>query len=168
MKRAKSCLFLVLISVILVFIAYVFAAGCLGSVIGHADLTPTDDKSVQVSHIFPPMYNYPKDVPGIPGDDSAGKFLPGDILQPKEGSPVFDPDLAIIITGDTGDGYYTIDGVSRSGSTWTRIPDSVAGTISHQEIEQLFPDRIGHIDGAALPAVQGQAEAQVMDKRPME
>ncbi len=147
-----------LISVILVFIGYVFVSGCLGSAFGHADLTALDDKNVQVSHMFPSMYNYPKDVPRLPGDNSSGKFLPGDILQPKESSTVFDPDFAVIIIRDTVDGYYEIDGVSRSGGTWSRISDSVAGNISHSEIERLFPDKIGHMDVATLSTGHSQVE----------
>jgi hypothetical protein len=147
MKRARYMLLLSLISVILVVAGCIFATGCISSALGGGGMPDTLDNGVQpAAHAFPPMYSYPKDTPSVPKNGGPGKFLPGDILAPDRSSPVFDPDLAVIIVRDTGDGSYEIDGMVRSGGKWERMADSVRGAISYSEVERLFPDRVGHVD----------------------
>lgn len=145
MKRAN--LFLLLISLIIVIAACIFATGCLSSAIGRGGMpTEGDDIAQQQGDTFPPMYNYPKDNPTSQAGGNTGKFSPGDILAPDKGSSVYDPDLAVIVIRDTGEGSYEIDGVMRSSGTWVRLPDSVKGAISYSDVERLFPDKIGHMD----------------------
>lgn len=144
-----------LISLVLVLIGYVFVSGCISSATGHEDVSAMNQDNLSSSHLFPPMYNYPKDSPVTPQDNSPGKFVPGDILQPPEYSAVFDRDIAVIVIRDTGDGSYEIEGISRSDGSWNRIPDSVRGPISHREVERLFPDKVGHEDVAMLAAGRG-------------
>ncbi len=147
MKRANYSLFLLLISLIIIVAGCVFSTGCVSSALGGRDMPDTFENGGQPSsHAFPPMYSYPKDAPAAPVTGGPGKFLPGDILAPNRSSPVFDPDLAVIVVRDTGEGSYEIDGVARSDGKWERMADSVRGTISYAEIERLFPDKVGHVD----------------------
>jgi hypothetical protein len=147
MKRANYSLFLLLIFLIIVVAGCIFATGCVSSALGRGDMPDAFDHGVQPSaHTFPPMYSCPDDTPPAQVNEGSGKFLPGDILTPDQGSAVFDPDLAVIIVRDTGDGSYEIDGIDRSGGIWKRMTDSVRGTISYSEVERRFPHKIGHMD----------------------
>ncbi|HTY15531.1 MAG TPA: hypothetical protein VMC42_07465 [Methanoregulaceae archaeon] len=147
MKRANYGLFLPIISLIIVVAGCVFATGCVSSALGGGGMPDACDNGVQPSaYAFPPMYSFPKDASSVPVSGGPGKFLPGDILAPEQSSPVFDPDLAVVIVRDTGDGSYEIDGIARSGGKWERMTDSVRGTISYSEVERLFPDKVGHVD----------------------
>src|SRR5271157_4254117 len=150
MKPAKSGIFLLLISLFVVLICYIFISGCISSALSHKDMIIPDQEQTPALHPFPPMYNYPKDSPVIPADDNPPKFVAGDILQPVESSPVFDPDVAVVVTRDNGNGSYEIDGLTRSDGTWSRISGSVPGIVSHSEVERLFPDKAGHTDITTL------------------
>jgi hypothetical protein len=114
------------------------------------------DNGVQPSaHAFPPMYSYPDDAPQAHENRGPGKFLPGDILAPEKSSPVFDPDLAVIIVRDTGEGYYEIDGIAKSGGIWEPMTGSARGTVSYSEVERMFPDIVGHMDIASHAPLPG-------------
>ena len=140
MKRAKCGLLLLIISLIIVVAGCVFATGCLSSAAGRGDMPMASDDVPPPVHVFPPMYSYPNDMPSVPATGSSGKFLPGDILQPDQGSQIFDPDLAVIIVRDEGDGSYEIESIAKSDGTWGLMPGSVKGTIACSEVERLFPD----------------------------
>jgi hypothetical protein len=96
------------------------------------------------------MYNYPKDTQAMAADGNTGKFLPGDVIQPDKNTSVFDPDVAVVIVRDTGDGLYEVDSVSRSAGTWNRTPLTATGTVSYADVERLFPEKVGHLDSASL------------------
>ena len=153
MKPAKSGVFLLLISLIVVLICYIFISGCISSALSHKDMITPGQEESPALHTFPPMYNYPKDGPATPADNNPAKFVSGDILQPVESSPVFDRDVAVVVIRDTGNGSYEIDGLIRSEGTWGRISGSVPGIISHSVVEQLFPDKAGHADVTTLPVI---------------
>lgn len=159
MKRANFSPLLLLISLIIVVAGCVVTTGCIGSALGGGTMPVTGDNGEQTpAHAFPPMFSYPKDTPSLPGTGGPGKFLPGDILAPDRSSPVFDPDLAVIIVRDTGDGSYEIDGIARSGGNWERMTGSVRGTISYSEVERLFPDKVGHMDISPQDPGPGQQQ----------
>jgi hypothetical protein len=156
MKRAKYRLLLLSVSLVLVFTGVVFVSGCLSSAIGRGDMTITGEKQAPVPHTFPPMYNYPKDTQAVSAAGVSGKFSPGDIVQPDENSSVFDPDVAVVIVCDNGDGSYGADTVSRSAGTWNRTPSPATGTISYADVERLFPEKVGHMDGPSGSAGHGK------------
>lgn len=155
MNTAKSDIFFLIISIIMILQGFVLVSGCIGSAFIPKDMTTGDPAGSQVSHRFSPMFNYPDSGPVTPDDGTPGQFASGDILQPSESSPVFDRDIAIVIIRDTGNGSYEIDGLARSGSTWGRLSGSVPGIVSHTDVERLFPDRVGHVDIATLPVLKG-------------
>ena len=154
MKRANLSLFLLLISLIVIVAGCVFTTGCLSSAAGRGDMPMAGNDVPPPPHAFPPMYSYPKDMPSVPANGSSGKFLPGDILQPDKGSQIFDPDLAVIIVRNDGDGSYGIGGIAKSDGTWGLMPGSIRGTIACSEVERLFPEKVGHMDISSLS--QGQ------------
>jgi hypothetical protein len=156
MKRAKYRLLLLSISLMLVFAGVVFVSGCLSSAIGRGDMTITGEEQAPAPHAFPPMYNYPKDTKAVPVAGISGKFSPGDIVQPDKNSSVFDPDVAVVIVRDNGDGSYEVDSVSGYAGTWNRTPSPATGTISYADVERFFPVKVGHVDSPFVSAGQGK------------
>jgi hypothetical protein len=123
--------------VVLVIIS-VYSAGCMGSsAMVHND--PFQDRTPGTfEKELPPLLNYP--LPGqVQADDGVpGIYLSGDILQPPNGSPLYDPDIAVMVIRDTGDGRYEIGGIVNSGGTWYRLPGSIPGPVDHLYIERTF------------------------------
>jgi hypothetical protein len=130
---------------VLLVLVTVYSAGCMGSAVVHSDPFP-DRTPGTGENDLPPLFNYP--LPGqMQADDGVpGSYLPGDILQPPSDSPLYDPDIAVIVIRDTGDGRYEVGGVVNSGETWYRLPGSVPGLVDHQYIERTFSMRSGHED----------------------
>jgi len=134
--------------VILVLIT-VYSAGCMGSAMVHSDPFP-DGKPGGNENDLPPLFNYP--LPGqIQADDGVpGIYSPGDILQLQKDSPLYDPDIAIMVIRDTGDGRYEICGIVNSEGTWYRLPGSNSGLVDHRYIEQMFSMRNDHADYSTM------------------
>jgi hypothetical protein len=130
--------------VVLVLIT-VYSAGCMGAAMVHSDPFP-DGAPGSNENDLPPLFNYPS--PGqVQADDGVpGIYSPGDILQVQKDSPLYDPDIAIIVIRDTGDGRYEISGIVNSEGTWYRLPGSNSGQVDHRYIEQMFSVRKGHGD----------------------
>ncbi len=140
------------ILVILVFIT-VYSAGCMGSAMVPHDPFP-DGRPGASEKDLPPLFNY--QVPGgVQVDDGVpGIFHPGDILQPPKDSPLYDPDIAVIVIRDTGDGRYEVGGVVHSENSWYRLPDVVPGLVDHVYIERTFSFRSGHEDYYSLTVIK--------------
>ncbi|MEI7433791.1 MAG: hypothetical protein WCJ93_06015 [Methanomicrobiales archaeon] len=130
---------------VLLVLITVYTAGCMGSAMVQSDPFPDGTPGASEKDL-PPLFNYPS--PGqVQADDGVpGFYLPGDILQPPKDSPLYDPDIAVMVIRDTGDGRYEIGGIVNSGGTWYRPPGSVAGLVDHVYIERMFSVRSGHGD----------------------
>ena len=127
---------------VVVVLLAVYSAGCLGSAMVHTDPLPDGTPGTGEKDL-PPLLNYPLSVQVQADDGVPGIYLPGDILQPSKDSPLYDPDIAVIIIRDSGDGRYEISGIVSSEGTWYRIPGSVPGLVDHLYIERIFPVRAG-------------------------
>jgi hypothetical protein len=156
MKQAKYRLLLLSVSLMLVFAGVVFVSGCISSAISRGDMTITGEEPAPAPPTFPPMYNYPKNTQAMSAADISGKFSSGDIVQPDKDSSVFDPDLAVVIVRDNGDGSYEVDSISRNAGEWNRTPSLATGTISHDDLERLFPVKVGHMDSPSVSGGQGK------------
>jgi len=130
--------------VVLVLIT-VYAAGCMGAAMVHSDPFP-DGTPGSNENDLPPLFNYPSSGQVQADDGIPGIYLPGDILQLQKDSPLYDPDIAIIVIRDTGDGRYEISGIVNSEGTWYRLPGSNSGLVDHRYIEQMFSVQKGHGD----------------------
>lgn len=139
------------ILVILVFIS-VYSAGCMGSAMVHSDPFPDGTTSIGAKDL-PPMFNY--QVPGqVQVDDGIpGIYSPGAILQPPADSPLYEPDIAVMVIRDTGNGRYEINGVVNSEGSWCRLRGSVPGPVDHVYIERMFPLLAGHGDYNSLTII---------------
>lgn len=132
----------VLLLVFLVFIA-VNAAGCMGSAMLHKDPFPDGIPGVGLKDL-PPLCDYPLTGQVRVDDGLPGIYQPGDIIQPEKNSPLYEPDIGLMIIRDTGDGRYEIGGVVSSGGTWYRLPGSNPGLVDHVSIERAFGMKTGH------------------------
>ena len=130
---------------VVVVLLAVYSAGCVGSAMVHTDPLPDGTPGTGEKDL-PPLLNYPLSMPVQVDDGVPGIYVPGDILQPSKDSPLYEPDLAVVIIRDSSDGRYEISGVVRSEGTWFRIPGSVPGLVDHLYIEQIFTVRPGHED----------------------
>ena len=136
------------ILVILVLIA-VYSAGCIGSAVVQS--SPFPDRAPGASEKdLPPLFNYPLSGQVQVDDGVPGIYIPGDIIQPPADSPLYDPDIAVVIIRDTGDGRYEIGGVVNSEGSWFRLPGSIPGMVDHLYIERMFSVRSGHVDYNSL------------------
>ncbi|MCU0630663.1 MAG: hypothetical protein MUF37_05895 [Methanoregulaceae archaeon] len=134
--------------VVLVFIS-VYSAGCMGSAMVHSDPFP-DGAPGNNENDLPPLFNYPLPGQAFADDGIPGIYSPGDILQLQKESPVYDPDIGIMVIRDTGDGRYEICGIVNSEGTWFRLPGSNSGLVDHCYIERIFSVRNGHEDFSSL------------------
>jgi hypothetical protein len=134
---------------VIVVLITVYSAGCLGSAMGHNDPLPDGTPGTGEKDL-PPLLNYPLSVQRPADDGVPGIYLPGDILQPSKDSPLYDPDIAVVVIRDNGDGRYEICGIVSSEGTWYRIPGSVPGLVDHLYVERMFPVRSGHEDYTGL------------------
>jgi hypothetical protein len=130
---------------VIVVLITVCSAGCLGSAMVHSDPLPDGIPGTGEKDL-PPLLNYPLSVQRQADDGVPGIYLPGDILQPSKDSPLYDPDIAVVVIRDNGDGRYEICGIVSSEGTWYRIPGSVPGLVDHLYVERMFPVRCGHED----------------------
>jgi len=130
--------------VILVLIS-VYSAGCLGSAMVQSNPFPDGTPGTGEKDL-PPLFNYP--LPGqVQADDGVpGIYSAGDILQPAKDSPLYDPDIAVMVIRDSGDGRYEISGIVNSEGTWYRLQGSNPGLVDHVYIERIFSMRSGHTD----------------------
>ena len=127
----------------------VFSSGCMGSAMVHGDPFP-DGKPGTSEKDLPPLFNYPLPGQGQVDDGVPGIYKPGDILQSAKESPLYDPDIAVIVIRDNGDGRYEIGGIVNSEGTWYRLPGSVPGLVDHLYIEYMFSVVTGHGDYDSL------------------
>jgi hypothetical protein len=123
----------------------VYSAGCMGSAIVHSDPFPDGPPGAGEKDL-PPLFNYPLQGQVQVDDRVPGIYHPGDIIQPRNDSPLYDPDIAAMVIRDTGDGRYEIGGVVNSEGTWYRLPGSNTGLVDHVYVERIFSGRIGHDD----------------------
>jgi hypothetical protein len=123
----------------------VYTAGCMGSAIVHSDPFPDGTPGFGEKDL-PPLFNYP--LPGqVQADDGIpGIYFAGDIIQPAEDSPLYDPDIAVMVIRDSCEGRYEISGIVNSEGTWYRLQGSNPGLVDHVYIERMFSVRSGHMD----------------------
>ncbi len=134
----------VIVLALLVLIT-VYSAGCIGSAMVQSGPFPDGTPGTGEKDL-PPLFNYPLTGQVQADDGVPGIFIPGDILQPAKDSPLYNPDIAVMVIRDTEDGRYEIGGIVKSGGTWYRLPGSIAGLVDHVYIERMFSVRNGHED----------------------
>jgi len=142
-------IYMVPVLAVLVLIT-VFSSGCMGSsAMVHSDPFPNGKPGAGEKDL-PPLFNYPLPGQGPVDDGVPGIYKPGDILQPAKDSPLYDPDIAVIVIRDNVDGKYEIAGIVNSEGTWYRLPGSVPGRVDHLYIEQMFSVVSGHGDYGSM------------------
>lgn len=123
----------------------VYSAGCMGSAMVQSYPFPDGTPGASEKDL-PPLLNYQIPGPLQVDDGVPGIYIQGDILQPLENSSLYDPDIAIMVIRDTGDGRYEIGGAMNSEGRWYRLPGSVPGLVDHVSIERTFCVKRGHED----------------------